>query len=172
MRVMREDSYLCFAEVKRGLIPAMISAYIVPQVQATVALDLFLTGRRLPAARAHQLGWISAVAATAVGSGGGGKFDSGGPSLDAAVASIVAQLRTSAPAAMARAKRLVAFETAGGATHVQNVAEAQTAFHEVMRSDEARVALQAFRDKSVKAAGGVDWVARRAAQLVQARSRL
>jgi len=32
IRVATKDAWFCFSEVKRGLVPAVISAYIVPQI--------------------------------------------------------------------------------------------------------------------------------------------
>lgn len=47
VRVATKDAWFWFAEVKRGLVPAIISAYIVPQI-GVIAITPFssATGKR------------------------------------------------------------------------------------------------------------------------------
>lgn len=83
------------SEVKLGLIPAVISPYIIRAIGAHVAKQLFLSGRKFDAAEAERLGLVAQVVA----------FDQ----LDHAVDALTKQLRDNAPEAMAAAKELVQF---------------------------------------------------------------
>ena len=62
VRLAVESSHFSFAEVKSGLVPALISSFIVPQISAFTAKELMLTGRKISAHEALRLGLITAVA--------------------------------------------------------------------------------------------------------------
>ena len=57
-----------FTEVKLGIVPAMISPFVVAKIGIGAARELFLTGRRFDAARAKELGLIHAIAPAATAS--------------------------------------------------------------------------------------------------------
>jgi methylglutaconyl-CoA hydratase len=50
-----------FTEVQLGLVPAMISAYVVPRIGVSAARRYLLTGELFDADRAHQLGLVAEV---------------------------------------------------------------------------------------------------------------
>ena len=133
VRLMAHDAYLQFSEAKRGLVPAMISTFIVPQIGAFHARELFLTGRRLPAARCDRLGMLTEVASPP------------GRTLDGLVGEYCAHLLSSAPRASAACKRLVDFVAAHG--HAENLEEARRVFSDCVRGDEAKYGTQCFREK-------------------------
>ena len=82
-----------FSEVKLGIIPAMISPYVLRKIGRGPARELFLTGDRFDAGRARDIGLIN---------------DAVPPEkLDEAVNARVASLLSSAPGALAEAKRLI-----------------------------------------------------------------
>jgi len=85
------DALFSFAEVKLGIIPAVISPYALAKIGASAARRYFVTGERFDAATALRIGLVHEVAAD----------------LDAAVAAIVAELRTAGPEAARHAKKLV-----------------------------------------------------------------
>jgi methylglutaconyl-CoA hydratase len=92
---------------------------------------LFLTGERIPAARAAGSGLITA----AVPAGG----------LDASLEDVIAKLLAGGPKALAAAKRLV-YEVPG-LTRAEAF-EATTAISEALfKSDEAAEGITAFREK-------------------------
>jgi methylglutaconyl-CoA hydratase len=62
IRLCKEDCYFQFTEVKRGLVPAIISAYIVPQIGVFKAKDLMITGRKLGSIEAFQWGFLTGIA--------------------------------------------------------------------------------------------------------------
>ena len=79
-----------FSEVKLGIIPAVISPFVLPKIGAH-ARRYFLTGERFDAATALRIGLVHEVA----------------DDLDGAVERIVRELVTSGPQAVREAKRLV-----------------------------------------------------------------
>jgi methylglutaconyl-CoA hydratase len=50
-----------FTEVKLGILPAVISPFVLAKIGRSAARELFLTGRRFSAARAKELGLVHAV---------------------------------------------------------------------------------------------------------------
>jgi methylglutaconyl-CoA hydratase len=92
--VAAEDASFAFTEVKLGIVPAVISPFVLAKIGPSAARELFLTGARFSAARAREIGLVHAVAAEA--------------DLDRVVAKYVNDLLTSAPGAVAAAKQLIA----------------------------------------------------------------
>src|SRR6476661_1197926 len=91
-----------FTEVKLGILPAVISPYVIAKIGRSAARELFLTGARFPAARAREIGLVHAVADAS--------------DLDRVVAKYVNDLLSSAPEAVAAAKRLIAAVADGNRT--------------------------------------------------------
>ena len=92
--VAAEDAAFAFTEVKLGIIPAVISPYVLAKIGRSAARELFLTGARFSAERAREVGLVHAVADAV--------------DLDRVVAKHVNDLLTSGPEAVAAAKRLIA----------------------------------------------------------------
>ncbi len=82
-----------FGEVKLGLVPAMISPYVIRRIGEGAARELFLTGERIDAERACRIGLVGDVVPPM--------------RLDEAVGARLEALLTSAPGAIAEAKRLI-----------------------------------------------------------------
>lgn len=82
-----------FSEVRLGVAPAVISVVCLPKLRQSDALELFLTGERVPADRAAEVGLVTRAVARAA--------------LDDAVATTVASLLRGAPSALRAAKELV-----------------------------------------------------------------
>jgi methylglutaconyl-CoA hydratase len=91
--VADEHTVFGFTETKLGILPAVISPYVLPKIGPSAARELFLTGMRFSAARAKEIGLIHAVVPSA--------------DLDAAVGKYVDELMTAAPTAVAAAKALI-----------------------------------------------------------------
>ena len=120
-----------FTEVRLGVAPAIISVVCLPKLRRGDALELYLTGERISASRAAEVGLItSAVPEEA---------------LDGTVADLVAKLTAGGPGALAAAKQLV-FDVPG-----TERAEAFAWMSEVSRSlfasEEAAEGMAAFREK-------------------------
>lgn len=82
-----------FTEVKLGILPAMISPFVLPKIGVSAARELFLTGARFDAAKALAIGLVHAVVPL--------------DQLDAAVAKYVTEVLTAAPSGVAAAKALI-----------------------------------------------------------------
>jgi methylglutaconyl-CoA hydratase len=82
-----------FTEVRLGIIPAVVSPYVVAKIGESAARELFVTGERFEAVRALEIGLVRA----AVPEG----------DLDAAVDGRVAELLKAGPRAVAEAKALI-----------------------------------------------------------------
>jgi methylglutaconyl-CoA hydratase len=94
--IAAEDAVFGFSEVKLGIIPAVISPFVLPRIGAA-ARRYFLTGERFGADVALRIGLVSEVT----------------EDLDGAVERVVGELLTSGPEATREAKRLV-LERPGG----------------------------------------------------------
>ena len=86
-----EDAVFGFSEVKLGIIPAVISPFVVPRIGVGAARRYFLTGERFDAETALRIGLVHEVA----------------DDLDAAVERVVGELLSSGPEAVREAKRLL-----------------------------------------------------------------
>jgi len=93
--ICTRDSKFGLAEVKLGIMPAVISPYVIAKIGQTHARALFLTGERFDAERALRIGLVHrTVDDTAA--------------LDAAVDETIAQIKTSGPEAVRECKKLIA----------------------------------------------------------------
>jgi methylglutaconyl-CoA hydratase len=111
--VAAPDAVFGFSEVKLGIIPAVISPFVLPKIGAH-ARRYFLTGERFDAQAALRIGLVHEVA----------------DDLDGAVERIVGELLTSGPEAVREAKTLVrdrpdGDETARIAARLRSGAEGQ-----------------------------------------------
>lgn len=144
-RLAHADVYASFQEVRRGLVPAIISAYIVPQLGPFLSRDLMLSGRRASAQRLYEAGVLSDAPLASPAA------------LDAATQALADEFRASAPQAMATTKRLIDYVCAH--EHADNLAETARVFAAMVRTREASYGMQCFRDKKAP-----DWLAWHAAR--------
>jgi methylglutaconyl-CoA hydratase len=91
--VADKDAIFGFTEVKLGILPAVISPFVISKIGRSAARELFLTGTRFSATRAREIGLVHAVVPSA--------------ELDPTVARYVEELLTGAPEAIAAAKALI-----------------------------------------------------------------
>ncbi|HUJ14259.1 MAG TPA: enoyl-CoA hydratase-related protein [Thermoanaerobaculia bacterium] len=92
--VCTRDAKFGLAEVKLGILPAVISPYVISKIGPSHARALFLTGERFDAERAMRIGLVHRVAEDTA-------------ALDAAVSETVEQIRTSGPEAVRACKKLI-----------------------------------------------------------------
>lgn len=92
--IATEQSQFCLSEVKIGLIPAVISPYVVRAIGERLARRYFLTAEPFSAAIARDAGLVHEVVADAA-------------LLDDACQRFIAQLRRNSPQAMHAAKALI-----------------------------------------------------------------
>lgn len=93
LSIAADDAFFAFTEVRIGVAPAIISVVCLPKLRRGDALELFLTGNRISAARAAEIGLITRAVPR--------------EDLDAEVAQVCADLLAGGPGALAAAKDLV-----------------------------------------------------------------
>jgi methylglutaconyl-CoA hydratase len=91
--VSEAEAVFGFTETKLGILPAMISPYVLKKIGASAARELFLNGRRFDATKAMQIGLVHEVVPAG--------------ELDAAVERQIAEALSASPTAVARAKALI-----------------------------------------------------------------
>lgn len=131
LAVAVEEARFGFAEVRLGLIPAVIAQYVVPKIGVSHARALFVTGERFSAMRAFEIGLVHAVVDE--------------PNLDKTIGTIATQLLSSGPEAVALSKQVVdavwTLEREAARTFVvEAIAKARTGL-------EGQEGLQAFLEK-------------------------
>jgi methylglutaconyl-CoA hydratase len=120
-----------FTETKLGILPAVISPFVLAKIGVSHARALFLTGERFGAARAAQIGLIHEV--------------TGLNSLDAAVERVVQEVRSAAPGAIAFAKKIIGDVSA--ATYAESRDITAQAIAQQRTSPEGQEGLRAFLER-------------------------
>jgi methylglutaconyl-CoA hydratase len=133
MAIATKDARFAFSEVKLGIIPATISPYVVRAIGPRRARGLFATARPFDAAHAQTIGLIDQVVADAA-------------ALEAAQATISADVLACAPDAVAEAKDLVAFVADNPLDH-HVVDETARRIARTRVTDEGREGITAFLEK-------------------------
>lgn len=123
----------CVSEVKLGLIPAVISPYVLAAIGARAARRYFLSAEILTAGEAHRLGLVHEVVAD---------------ELELAVAAdrVTTQLLKNGPSAMAAAKKLIA-RVSGRLVDDALIADTAGLMADRRASTECREGLSAFLEK-------------------------
>ena len=120
--VAATDAVFGFSEVKLGIIPAVISPFVLPKI-GPHARRYFLTGERFDAPTALRIGLVHEVA----------------EDLDAAADRVVGELLSSGPRAVREAKHLIR-ERPGGPETARIAARLRT-------SDEGQERMRAFLER-------------------------
>lgn len=130
--IAADDIKLGFTEVRIGVAPAIISVVCLPKMRRGDAMELFLSGERIPASQAAKLGLLNHAVAR--------------DELDSKLVELMAKLVRGGPLALAAAKQLV--------LEVPDM-DRSAAFEwtakvsaELFRSDEASDGIKAFRDRA------------------------
>jgi methylglutaconyl-CoA hydratase len=121
--VAAEDATFGFTEVRLGIIPAVISPFVLAKIGAGAARRWFLTGERFGADVALRIGLVHEVTATP----------------ESSVEEVVEGILASGPEAVRAAKRLARERPVGRET-AETAAARRT-------SDEGQAGLRAFLDK-------------------------
>ncbi len=130
--VAAPDAVFSLSEVKLGLIPAVISPYVVKAVGARAANRLFLTAERFDAREAHRLGLVTQIAAEG--------------QVQAEADRLCRELLANAPTALAAAKALVR-RVAGRPIDDALVAATVEGIADQRASPEGREGVAAFLEK-------------------------
>jgi len=131
LAVCTRAATFAFSEVRLGVIPAVISATVLPRLAPRAAAELYLTGDVFDGVRAAEIGLVT----RAVEADG----------LDAAVSAYTESLVRGGPLALAGTKALLRRRPAG--TVHADLAELSARSAGYFRSDEGREGVAAFRDK-------------------------
>ena len=118
-----ERAVFGFSEVKLGITPAVISPYVLRKIGESAARRYFVTGERFDATTALRIGLVHEVVTD----------------LDAALATVLGELRTAGPRAARHAKRLV-LDRPDGPETARRIAERRA-------SDEGQAGLGAFIER-------------------------
>jgi methylglutaconyl-CoA hydratase len=118
-----EDATFGFSEVKLGIVPAVISPFVLPRIGGGAARRYFLTGERFDAETALRIGLVHEVAAD----------------LDGSVDRVIAELLSSGPEATRAAKQLIR-DRPGGQDAARLAATLRA-------GEEGQAGLRAFLDK-------------------------
>ena len=127
-----EEAEFCLPETKIGLVPAMISPYLVRAMGEHQARRYMLTGERLGAREAHRIGFVHECVPAA--------------GLDACVGRICARLAQAGPQALARSKKLLA-RVGKAAITPRLGAETAAVLADVRAGDEAGEGIRSFLEK-------------------------
>ena len=129
--VAEEGTQFGFTEVRLGLIPAVISTYVLPRIGAGAARRYFLTGERFGAAEALRMGLVHEVA------------PAGG--VDARIGAITSEILKGGPQAVREAKRLI--RDVGRMPRDQAIDETVRRIADLRVGPEAQEGLTAFLEK-------------------------
>ena len=129
--IAAEGTVFALSEVKLGILPSVISPYVLSAIGPRAARNLFLTGDRFEALEAHRIGLVHAVVP--------------GSELAAAGAKKAASLLSSGPEAVGIAKRLIA--EVSGQSPDEAMAFTVRTIAERRASAEAKEGLTAFLEK-------------------------
>ncbi|HKX09683.1 MAG TPA: enoyl-CoA hydratase/isomerase family protein [Stellaceae bacterium] len=130
--VAEQGTIFSVSEARLGLVPSVISPYLIRAIGARMARRYFLTAERFSAAEAHRIGLVHEVVPAAA--------------LDPKVEAIVAALLDGGSGSQARSKRLIAEVTDRPIEQSVIDITART-IAEARASDEAREGLAAFFEK-------------------------
>lgn len=123
----------CLSEVRLGLIPAMISPYVLRAMGAQAARRYLLTAEVFDAAEALRIGFVHLASASDT-------------DLDATIDTLCDSLRAAGPEALTQAKRLI-HDVAGRPIDDALAAETARRIASIRASAEGREGLAAFLEK-------------------------
>jgi|SRR5215471_10124820 len=129
--IASEETVFSMAEVKLGILPAVISPYVLRAIGPRAARDLFLTGDRFGAAEAHRIGLVHAVVPPS--------------DLESACQKKLKSLLSSGPEAVRAAKAMIEKVTGLGPEEAMSITV--RAIAERRASGEAKEGLSAFLEK-------------------------
>ena len=130
--VATADATFGFTETRLGIIPAVISTFVLSKIGESHARALFATGQRFDAGRAQRIGLVHEVVA-------------GEATLDPSVEALLDELRAAAPTAIRGAKELARAVRVAGPQEAYRLAPGRIARQRT--SDEGQEGLRAFLEK-------------------------
>ena len=129
--VASTDASFAFTETRLGILPAVVSPYVVRKIGAARATALFVTASRIDAKRAHEIGLVERLVEPS--------------DLDAAVGRVLDAIVSGGPKAVNAAKRLVREVEGRRIDEVADLTVKRIA--EIRVSREGQEGLRAFLEK-------------------------
>jgi len=129
--VASTEASFAFTETRLGILPAVVSPYVVRKIGAARATALFVTGSRIDAKRAHEIGLVERLVEPS--------------DLDAAVGRVLDAIVSGGPKAVNAAKRLVREVEARPIDEVAELTVKRIA--EIRVSREGQEGLRAFLER-------------------------
>ena len=129
--IASSEASFAFTETRLGILPAVVSPYVVRKIGAARATALFVTGSRIDAKRAHEIGLVERVVEPS--------------DLDASVGRVLEAIRSGGPKAVNAAKRLVREVEGGRLDEVTDLTVKRIA--EIRVSHEGQEGLRAFLER-------------------------
>lgn len=129
--IAAEGTRFCFSETRLGIIPATIGPYVLARIGEGHARRVFMSARVFEAAEAERLGLVARVVAA--------------DALDAAVEAEVAPYLSTAPGAVAEAKRLA--RALGPRIDAGVIEDSVRRLADIWEGEEARHGISAFLEK-------------------------
>jgi methylglutaconyl-CoA hydratase len=129
--IAAESAKFSFSEVKIGVVPACIGPYVIKKMGEGKARELFITGERMDAKRAFEVGLVNSYVSD--------------DKLDEVVESLVQSVLSSGPEAVTMAKKLVS--TVPGMTPEQFKPYTAEMIAKLRISNEGQEGMEAFLNK-------------------------
>lgn len=158
--------YLALTECKRGLVPALISLYVVPALPQSLVMEMMVFGERVGVLRLLQVGVFNGVVvgqrgstSSGIGKTSGSDISTGNdtssndngthfPTVDAAMTYYTAAIATSAPQASRTIKQLVhRLNRSAIDRDDDNKQYVRAIFRAMMASEEALYGMMCFMQK-------------------------
>lgn len=131
LSVLSTEATVGFTEVRLGVTPAVISVVVLPKLRRADAAELFLTGRRIGAEAAAEVGLVTRAVEAAA--------------LDDTVADLVAEVVQGGPIALATCKQLL--QQVPRMDRAEGYAWTAELSQRLFASAEAQEGITAFRER-------------------------
>jgi methylglutaconyl-CoA hydratase len=131
LAVASTEASFAFTETRLGILPAVVSPYVVRKIGPARATALFVTGSRIDAKRAHEIGLVERLVEPT--------------DLDAAVGRVLDAILSGGPKAVNAAKRLVREVEGRPVDEVADLTVKRIA--EIRVSNEGQEGLRAFLER-------------------------
>jgi methylglutaconyl-CoA hydratase len=117
-----------------GLVPAYISSFIVPQIGTFLSKELMMTGRRVNALEAKQLGFINCVVENE-------------KEMNEKIQFYVNEFMEGGPNAISKIKELVTFIGSDKSKEEENLKFVEETFQWMFKSPESKYGMMSFMQK-------------------------
>lgn len=131
IRICIDSAWFQFSEVKHGVVPALISAFITPELGPYWTKHWMLTGEKIEASYALERGILTHVSKSVI-------------ELDEMVQKYTKMLSCNGPQAMGTVKSLI---RSYNSDHDQHIRHVKKVFEATVHSEEAKYGMECFKKK-------------------------